>query len=372
MEGNRNLLPKNMRQIGEREERLKIYVEDYVFGFFRNMKLTTEAWRVGVLLGYHEEREGVPCLFITGAVETRVADFTEGRLKFTDETWRDVFLRMENHFPGVGICGWFVYEQSGGVVDKLSLKKTHEEAFAHGEKVLFLHDDQGEEAFYSLHKGRLEQMKGYYIYYERNEAMQSYVFGRRRGEAVEEAGSEKVVEDFRAKMEDKKKEQIGELLNRASGPAWNRLRTASACAAAVALVALRFAYNSQNLGRTSAGEVSDPLYENAKTAPAEEDIFSVVSSEVKEVINQQLSDALSDENTEGADPEEELTKNVSWEAEGEAAASGRPGYLVEKGETLSRICSDLYGDLDRLEELCSINGIEDPDMILSGQIIYLP
>ena len=56
MEESRSLLPKNMRQIGEREDRIKIYVEDYVCSYFQRLELTTDFWRVGVLLGMHEER----------------------------------------------------------------------------------------------------------------------------------------------------------------------------------------------------------------------------------------------------------------------------------------------------------------------------
>ena len=174
MEEYRNLLPKNMRQMGEKEDRVRIYVEDYVCTYFQKLELTTECWRVGVLLGMHEEREEVPCLFISGAVETQAAEYAEGRLKFSDKTWSDILRKMERFFPGMGVCGWFVYEKSGGMVDKLSLKRTYEETFAQGSKVLLLHDDQDEEAFYMLWKGKMTRMNGYYIYYERNRNMQEY------------------------------------------------------------------------------------------------------------------------------------------------------------------------------------------------------
>lgn len=101
MEEYRNLLPKNMRQMGEKEDRVRIYVEDYVCTYFQKLELTTECWRVGVLLGMHEEREGVPCLFISGAVETQAAEYAEGRLKFTDKTWSDI-LRKGTLLPRNG------------------------------------------------------------------------------------------------------------------------------------------------------------------------------------------------------------------------------------------------------------------------------
>lgn len=46
MEEYRNLLPKNMRQMGEKEDRVRIYVEDYVCTYFQKLELTTECWRV--------------------------------------------------------------------------------------------------------------------------------------------------------------------------------------------------------------------------------------------------------------------------------------------------------------------------------------
>lgn len=111
----------------------------------------------------------------------RRQEYAEGRLKFTDKTWSDILRKMERFFPGMGVCGWFVYEKSGGMVDKLSLKRTYEETFAQGSKVLLLHDDQDEEAFYMLWKGKMTRMNGYYIYYERNRICGLY---RRRNGAM--------------------------------------------------------------------------------------------------------------------------------------------------------------------------------------------
>jgi len=47
-------------------------------------------------------------------------------------------------------------------------------------------------------------------------------------------------------------------------------------------------------------------------------------------------------------------------------------YVIREGDTLAAICAKYYGSLDRLEELCEANGIEDADLILPGQKIVLP
>ena len=54
------------------------------------------------------------------------------------------------------------------------------------------------------------------------------------------------------------------------------------------------------------------------------------------------------------------------------ANANRASYTVKAGDTLADICKMYYGGLDKLEELCSINGIEDENKILPGQKLFLP
>lgn len=47
-------------------------------------------------------------------------------------------------------------------------------------------------------------------------------------------------------------------------------------------------------------------------------------------------------------------------------------YVVQQGDTLRSICISVYGNLDRVDEVCAQNGITDPDSILYGQTLLLP
>lgn len=47
-------------------------------------------------------------------------------------------------------------------------------------------------------------------------------------------------------------------------------------------------------------------------------------------------------------------------------------YEVEQGDTLYTISRKIYGDTSRVEKICEINEITDPDKIRSGQKIILP
>ena len=387
MQDMNHLLPKNMRQMGEKEDRIKIYLEDYVASYFGQLELSTEPWRVGVLLGMHQEREGVPCLFISGAIETRSADFAGGRLKFTEDTWRDVFRNMEKYFPGVGVCGWFVYEKSGGLVDKLSLKKTYEEAFAQGDKVLLLHDDEDDEAFYMLWEGKMDRMKGYYIYYERNEEMQAYMAGNRRGEAIEENGSEHLIEQFRAKMEEKKNLKEGSRREIAAGTGWKQVKIAGACVAVLVLgVAMMNYYGKlQDLEAMVGGFLAreetateDSMVVNIHAAPTvatQGETGLDVNLETGETTlaeTEPVTEAQAETTPEGTTPAETEPQTQEETTKPQAEEASAKTYLVQEGESLSVICRRLYGNVQRVQELCELNGIQDPDLILTGQVLRLP
>lgn len=47
-------------------------------------------------------------------------------------------------------------------------------------------------------------------------------------------------------------------------------------------------------------------------------------------------------------------------------------YVVQPGDTLGNICRNFYGDYSRIEEICALNNLENPDNILYGQRLLLP
>ena len=75
-------------------------------------------------------------------------------------------------------------------------------------------------------------------------------------------------------------------------------------------------------------------------------------------------------------------KGETVEASGESAAREETSteadstvpesYVVQKGDTLLEISRKIYGRDDRIEAICSLNGIRDSDRILAGQKLLLP
>ena len=86
------------------------------------------------------------------------------------------------------------------------------------------------------------------------------------------------------------------------------------------------------------------------------------------------------------DAEESITARDDGQTAGMASvqgddtlqsASARPRrtqatYTIREGDTLADICSKYYGSFDKLELICSANGITDANLILPGQEIVLP
>lgn len=47
-------------------------------------------------------------------------------------------------------------------------------------------------------------------------------------------------------------------------------------------------------------------------------------------------------------------------------------YVVRRGDTLRNICISVYGDYSKIDEVCKLNGLDNPDSILYGQKLLLP
>ena len=66
-------LPKNIRQIGDTDQVVRLYVEDYVNTYLKRLyPAGNQTLRVGLLLGSTENYDGMPYIFIDGAIEMEI------------------------------------------------------------------------------------------------------------------------------------------------------------------------------------------------------------------------------------------------------------------------------------------------------------
>ena len=88
-------LPKNIRQIGERDQIVKLYVEDYVNTYLKRLyPAGGQDLRVGLLLGNAEEHEGIPYIFIDGALEMEGVACGGEKVEFQEGTWKKAYQEI--------------------------------------------------------------------------------------------------------------------------------------------------------------------------------------------------------------------------------------------------------------------------------------
>ena len=399
-------LPKNVRQIGDPEDRRKIYIEDYVITYLRRLAgEETLNSRVAILLGHSEQMDGLPYLFIRGAVGLKKLEYTENGIPFTDEIWAEVYGAMKEYFADLDILGWYLSLPGYPMELGPELLKIHVNYFGGVDKVLLVSDSSDEAAdFFAYENGKLTRQRGYTIFYERNEAMQRYMIETGDGESIDEKEhfEDRAIKSFRTIVQEKK-EQSGQKR------VMTFLYMASTFLVMVVLVigiTLINNYEKMTGLETALRELTDSLEQQdtelkaayADLGQAEDGTAQDGTAAEENRVGTTVEDAESDgktsapeqadsadlaEATEEADNAADSQEQGNTQAESaddtaaapatsEAVTSTPESYTVRKGDTLLKISRQIYGRDDEIDAICSLNGIEDSDRILEGQKLLLP
>ena len=400
-------LPKNVRQIGEPEENRKIYIEDYVITYLKRFaKEEPLGSRIAVLLGDSERMGGIPYLFIRSAVALKELEYSEGGIPFTDEVWAEVYSAVKEYFPAQDILGWFLSVPGYPMELDPGLARIHVNCFGGVDKVLLAAEPtDGDEDFFAYENGRLTRQKGYYIFYEKNEAMQRFMIDTGDGESIDEKEQfeDRAIKSFRAIVQEKKD---------ISGQkrVMTFLYTASTFLVMVVLVIGITLINNyekmeglemalSDISRTlESQEAEEALAETenvdagptaaeptaAEPAAAEEQPAEEAEQEAAEKSEQEAageteretageSEQGSGEESGQEEPKAAEQEEPPQEAQEAAAEDTIPEtYTVQKGDTLLGISRRIYGRDDQIDAICSLNGIDDSDRILAGQKLLLP
>lgn len=176
-------LPKNVRQIGDcvlndkgygnyAPDDLKIYVEDFVMTYIKHFN--SNNLRYGVLLGNIKKSNGYTYFFVTGTVLAKPVLDTE--VIFDDKVWTGIYEEIKMYFDDVEILGWFISLPGMLENDMLQIQKLHLDNFAGNDKICFVLDRiECEDSFCYYSDGGMKKCGGHFIYYEKNENMQSYM-----------------------------------------------------------------------------------------------------------------------------------------------------------------------------------------------------
>ena len=412
-------LPKIVTQIGESNPHCKVYVEDYVISYMKqlNQYARDKSMAVG-LYGVRKEEAGVTYLFFYGA----------GRLNFLQKECRHLSQAVLQE------------------AEKQRKRYFQDYVFL-GYRLL---DGEMVEGFHICEQGVCRYIEGYEQFYEKNDSMLAYMIDQRQEEAKpEEFDQEKynvvkkrqeerragAVEGghasgnvlFKGRQSEKREVTAGEDgVTGANVAGAARLRRMKFSAAAVfvllCVTGLTAMGNGENVGDwqsmasrfweeltrrqlpdhgDNALEVSNGsvqvgtivaedklndaiLKENASSGTSGQPSSDMAVQATTEPVTESGSEPVGEPTVEPiaaptVEPVVEPTVAPTIEPtmaptpEPTAPPTPQPvSYTVKRGDTLIGICIQKYGSDARVSEVCSLNNIANPDSIKVGQKILLP
>ena len=208
-------MPRNVRQIGLANGDYRIYIEDYVYTFLCSLAEDEKPegqGSVAVLTGEIQWTADMTCIFIKGAIAADGMEAAAEHIDFSEKLWQKLQEDKDQYFPEQEIVGWFFAQPQIAMEITELFVKVHLRHFG-GEKILMLMDPgEREDAFFRYDGGMMAKLSGYYIYYEKNSQMQTYMIERSQkegGEASEEV-EDRAVRNFRKIIDSKNPEEQGE------------------------------------------------------------------------------------------------------------------------------------------------------------------
>ena len=201
-------LPKNIRQIGERDQVLKLYLEDYVNTYLKRLQPAKGAdLRVGLLLGSRESHEDTPYVFVDGALEMDSVTEAGEKVVFTEDAWKKAYQDVEQMFPKRTVQGWFLCGGPDCSLSPLNYWRQHSQYFTGKNQLMYLNCGlEGEEAVYITSSDGFYKLRGYSVYYERNQMMQDYMILRKDVPRAESEVDDKVIRNYKQRMDERRNE----------------------------------------------------------------------------------------------------------------------------------------------------------------------
>ena len=373
-------IPRNIRQIGDVDDHFKIYIEDYAFHYLDRSADEISDGKIALLLGRSNWAEGVTYVFIKSAFCLTGIEVDANHIPF-DET---VFLQadevMKQYFSQQEIVGWFFTapEYSMEITD--AMVRAHLNYFGGNDKVFFMMEPiDGEEAFFRYDNGKMCRQRGYYLYYERNDAMQEYMIEVNHNMPMEkkESVSDQAVKDFRKIISNQDKEEKKQL---------PYFMYASVAAAVLLILAFGTGYLKDYQTIKEAGE---NILETVSLLPASESSLSATPtpSKTAEPMSSETPLPSEKEKTESVVTETPIpaakkettpipsvtpTPLESPQMTETPAAAQTRTYTIRPGDTLTSISQSVYGNADQVNAICRLNNISKETIIYPGEKILLP
>lgn len=382
---------------GEKDEKYQLYVEDYVMSYLKKQGSVQRNRKI-FFFGKKELREKKYYIYGAG-LQRQISHFTQYE-KLHEITCRYVMdmpvFSIQEKNKTHELTGYYIFYQSNEAMQNymIELRKEQEQ----GEK-------QPQTEFSQTGRGEIEDRQT-----ERaaNTEQRIYDIKKQRLQEKEQEKKDTTKQDKRASYIQKPKGGLiaiqltavfiilaAIIINTTNS--YGKLEELNQAA-----VEVFFAIENEDVAETNTSiEESVAIDDSAEPEQAEEVVqmegttlylteldehvveenAAIVDKETEDkdtetTIEATRTESIEEVKTEGAETvDEAVTEVAAIEDTGSTEAVARDFaqyYQIEKGDTLYTISQKVYGNTSKVEEICELNQINDPDNIKYGQKILLP
>ncbi len=361
-ESERTILPSNIKQVGSLSGEKRVYVEDYAATYLQQYaNADNRREKAAFLIGQEITVDGSKALFISGVVQGKYSVQKGGVVQLTEKSWQYAKKQTEIYFSGLNIVGWAYIQPGYEDSIKDGIRTYHEENADRGLDVMLLIDPEEKiNSFFVYSDGQFSALKGYIIYYEKNEGMHEYMLENKLKPVNE---NYRLISDFE---EPTAEEMYEEAAKTTTSLRETRLKRREEKKTAGLMSSLSFVM------LMICFVMGAGLVQNDKRIKSLENNVAALKTEFAAADGaQSVFAAESLQNVViPAETTEQTTLTETTTEETTAVQMSK--YTVEKGDTLSRISEKLYGTIGRIEEIMQLNDMEDADELAEGMQLVLP
>lgn len=377
--------PRNFRQIGTPEGEKHIFIEDYVYTYLHPAFLGMNERRVCILVGRTETHGKNTNIYVNGAFELPEIAYCGTAPVFQEKIRTGICSLIKRYFDGSTLLGWFYDEKGTAPCLTPELERILKNFFGGNNRLLLLSDSlEKEETLYIYEDGAVHKKEGYYIYYERNQAMQEYMIVSRKDtpqEVKPEEVRDEALKNYRELVLNRPKKNF-------QLPAFHSLVYGSGLLVVIAIIVVGISMfnNYEKMKKLeTAVSVMEQKNDSSGTDPALdtetqtklviEDLAGQVEPTEKEnAENLQVADnTAAPDNTAAQDNTSDQAASASTQPQSEAEIILQQGYyIVQPGDSMISISKKIYQDASHVADLCAANGIENVDNIKVGEKLILP
>ena len=300
-------IPANLRPVGDPKGNEKVYIEDYIETFVRQIAVKDDSPKVLILYGENRQEDEMIHHYVCGAILAEEI-LTDEKMIFRDSIWKDINWKAEHFFPNLQVVGWAYIRYDLAEFAQGKVQYTHNRCFRKDQNVYLEYSavEKKEEVF--LVKNEImEKQSGHFIYYERNEQMQNYMVTMKQDEPEEikpevDLAAKKCRGIVREKKEELKHKQTMGMLYGTS--------MAMLLVITIVGVTLLNYYNKMQDMEKVLSNISDQMAENNRNDLEETNAISDMVLADKDALSQEN---LLTENTEGEEADEVVDEDVNGE-----------------------------------------------------------